>query len=184
MTLRKVSVALLTAILLATLVPSPALANPPEGAITENPRKTIVRDPLAPTGADPDALGWVTFACESVEGFQYSISVKGLVPNATYTVSAVAQPLAFVPVPPFFLPTSDFPASYALGTVHTNGKGEGKLDNGLILLPATHPFLPFGLYEWAVEVKDSSATTVLVPGPDLFFGGTDYNGFQVFTKWP
>ena len=177
MKLKNLALGALAAVLFSTLVMTPALANPPEGAVTENTRKTIVRDPLGPTGVDPDALGWVTFACESVEGFQYSVSVKGLVPNATYTLEAISLPSAWTPFG--VLPSSDFPAGalYPLGTIHTNGKGEGKLNEGLLPLPATHLFLPFGLYEFVVVVKDSSGTAVLD-------GWIDPNGFQVFSSWP
>ncbi|MBI2852665.1 MAG: hypothetical protein HYX84_06155 [Chloroflexi bacterium] len=178
---RKLMMALLSAILLIVLVAAPVSADPKnEGTLTErNPRKNVVRDPLAGTAAAPDAKGWVVFPCESLAGFEYSISIKGLAPNTTYTLMAVAQEEIFAGFDdagnPVFLPTSDFPARYDLGSITTNAGGEGELDNGLVPLPP-------GLYAWDIQAFDGD-TQVLQSAIDPVFG-PDFADFIVWPEWP
>ena len=61
----------------------------------ENPRKHIVRNWLYTGAGFGDVSGWVTFSCQSVEGYQYSVAVRDLDPTTTYTVQAVSLADAF-----------------------------------------------------------------------------------------
>ena len=154
---------------------TPVYAHPPQyGLIKANQRKHIVRNYLFDSS---DAVsGWVTFACQSVEGFQYSVAVRDLSPTTTYTVQAVSLATAETPYGP--QPTSDGAGViYPLGILLTNGEGEGEV-TGLIPLPATHAVLPFGLYGWDIQVIDTSNNVVLSTLP------ADPIDFQVFPAWP
>jgi hypothetical protein len=155
--------ALLGAVLLLSLIATPALADPPAYQEDPNPpwwsggHKAIVTDPLVgATGS-----GYVRFLCQSQQGFEYSIGIKGL-ERDTYTVKAnalfIVDPDGPGPAPA--LPTSDGGATYTLGSIRTHRDGDGELE-GTVNLPATHPFLPFGLYGWEVTVEDSTSTVVL-----------------------
>jgi len=129
--------------LVAVTVIVPVLAYPPQyGLITANNNKHIVRNYLYDNNGLVSA--WITFACQSVEGFQYSVTVRGLSPGTTYSVRAESLTSVFVPEIGW-LPTSDGAGNtYSLGTITVNGEGKGEV-SGLIPLPATHPFLPLGL---------------------------------------
>ena len=175
---KKLVMTSLATVLLLSLVVTPALADPARGRIVENPRKHIVRNSVfSDIGTWTQVAGWVTFACQSVEGFQYSVAVKGLAPGTTYDVRAealfVVDPDGPGPIPP--TPTSDGGSVYALGSITANGEGEGEVE-GLITLPASHPFLPFGMYGWEIVVSDG--VDVLRTAP---FDPID---FQVFPSWP
>ncbi len=176
----------LSVILIASLLVVAVFADPRGGRIVglreENPRKHIVRNWLRTGAGFGDVSGWVTFACQSVEGFQYSIAVRDLDPTTTYTVQAVSLAEAFAGIDPdtglpIMLPTSDGPGIiYPLGTINTDGEGEGEV-TGLVPLPSTG-FLGFGLYAFQIEVRDSTDTVILVTHP---FDPID---FQVFPSWP
>ena len=174
---KKLMFALLGAVLLVSLIATPALANPAYGLIKANARKHIVRNWLfSDIGAWTQVGGHVTFACQSVEGFQYSVAVKGLTPGSVYTVEAVSLDEAWTP--DGNLPTSDGEdVVYSLGSITTDGEGEGEVE-GLIPLSPTHPFLPFGFYGWEIVVKDSNGSEVLRTAP------SDPIDFQVFPAWP
>lgn len=95
----KVLLALLGAMIVLLVPVSAVLADPGDGLNTpNNPRKHIVRDSLY--DSDNVRSGWVAFACESVEGFQYSVAVKGLTPHTTYDVRAESLATVYVPFPP------------------------------------------------------------------------------------
>lgn len=189
---RKVLLALLAALILLLVPVSAVLADPKYGLIKANRRKHIVRnwlyDSSYPGGFDPQnppsyrdlgVSGSVTFACQSVEGFQYSVAVKGLASGTTYDVRAVSLATAFLPEPPAGAdqPTSDGGGNtYPLGTITTNGQGEGEV-TGLVPLPATHYFLPFGWYGWEIKVADAGED-VLWTIPE------DPIDFVVFPEWP
>lgn len=176
--MKKLIIALIMVVLFVPLFVVPAFAYPPKyGLIKANKRKHIVRNYLYDSAGD--VSGWVTFACQSVEGFQYSIAVRGLSPRTTYTVRAESLPTAYLPPPVnATLPTSDGPGNtYSLGTIKTNGEGEGEV-TGLIPLSSWHPFLPFGLYNWEIRVADPIGTDVLWTIP------ADPIDFVVFPAWP
>ena len=168
------------ALLLAASILVPVFAKqPPEyGLIKANKRKHIVRNYLY------DGLtvsGWVTFICQSTEGFQYSVAVRDLDPTTMYTVRALSLAAAFAGLDPdgnpIFLLTSDGPGNYyPLGTISTNGEGEGEV-TGLVSLPATHAILPFGLYAFEIQVLDSAGIVLVTISPDPI-------DFQVFPGWP
>ena len=169
----------LSVILIASLLVVAVFADPSGGRIVglreENPRKHIVRNWLHAGAGTGGVSGWVTFACQSVEGFQYSVAVRDLDPTTTYTVQAVSLEFAFTPDGP--MPTSDGPGNtYALGTINTNGEGEGEVTD-LLPLPATHAFLPFGLYASEIQVLDSGNNVILTTSP------ADPIDFQVFPGW-
>lgn len=166
----------LVALLFVSSIVGQAFADPELGLVTSNKRKNIVRDPLVNSGGATS--GWVTFPCQSLEGFQYSVAVKGLSSHTTYEVWALSLPAVYVPELSTWLPTSDGGGVwYALGIIHTNGKGEGEV-TGLIPLPATHLFLPFGLYGWVIIVFDPTEVPVLWSPLD------DPVDFAVFPAWP
>lgn len=122
--------------------------------------RAMVTDPLVSTVGGAE-YGYVRFPCQSKQGFEYSIGIKGLAPHSTYYLAAVSLPFAYPPGSGP-VPTSDGGGRlYRLGTIRTGADGDGELDNGLVVLPATHPFLPFGLYNWEIRVRDSSGTVVL-----------------------
>ena len=76
-------------------------------------------------------------------------------------------------------PTSDGPGVvYSLGSITTDGEGEGEVE-GLIILPATHAFLPFGLYNWEIVVKNSMGVVVLLRTAPF-----DPIDFLVYPAWP
>lgn len=178
---RKILLALLGVMLLLLVPLSTAFADPEYGRITGrddptdkgNPQKHIVRNFIYGSGDD---IGWVTFACQSVEGFQYSVAVKGLASRTTYDVQAVS------------LGGSDGAPGviYPLGTIRTNGKGEGEV-RGLVPLPlAGHflvgpipPFLPVPayVYNWDIQVVDAAGVVVL-SSPAI-----DPVDFVVFDAW-
>jgi len=156
---------------------------PPEyGLIKANKRKHIVRNYLYDSNDDVSA--WITFVCQSVEGFQYSVAVRGLSPSTTYTVRGVSLGLITIPnpappPPPMItVPTSDVAGTtYSLGSITTNGEGEGEV-SGMISLPAWHPFIPgIGLYAWEIRVADLGTTDVLWTIP------ADPIDFIVFESW-
>ena len=175
---KKLMLALLGAALLTSLVATPALADPPTRVLNNPPKWTgghraQVTDLLIPAlgSPEPTASGYVRFACQSKQGFEYSIGVKGLT-GGTYTVWANPLPLAYPPgMPP--TPTSDAGSPpYWLGVINPSADGDGEIDDGLVPLPATHPFsLPFGLYNWQIVVKNSGGTVVLeiTPGDEAEF---------------
>jgi hypothetical protein len=167
-------------VLLLSLILVPVLAYPPEyGLLKENKRKHIVRNYLV--DSDEIVSGHIVFACQSVEGFQYSVAVRGLQPGTTYNVRAESMALVHLPPPIGVVPSSDGGGNtYLLGSITTDGEGEGEV-SGLITLPASHLFLPFGLYGWEIKVADQSSNDVLwtIPiGP-----GFDPIDFVVFPSW-
>ncbi len=176
----------LSVILITSLFAVAVFANPRGGRIVglreENPRKHIVRNWLRTGAGFGDVSGWVTFACQSVEGFEYSVAVRDLNPTTTYTVQAVSLAEAFAGLDPdnnpIFLPTSDGPGNiYPLGTINTDREGEGEA-TGDYPLPSTHAFLPFGLYAFEIQVLDSGDNVILSTSP------LDPIDFQVFAEWP
>ena len=176
--MKKLILGLIMVVLFVFSFVVPAFAYPPKyGLIKANKRKHIVRNYLYDSAGD--VSGWVTFACQSVEGFQYSVAVRGLSLGTNYTVRA--ESLADVFVPGIGLvPTTDGSGNtYSLGTIMTNGEGEGEVDDGLIPLPATHPSLPFGLYGWEIKVADTTT------GVDVLWTiPADPIDFVVFPAWP
>ena len=184
--MKKLIVAVFGVLLLVSLVATPALADPGTFVFKNAPKwvgeqdhRAMVTDPLVSTSGGTES-GYTRFPCQSKEGFEYSIGVHGLAAHTTYTVRAISRALAFEPGYGL-LPTSDGPGIvYPLGTIRTGVDGDGEV-SGLVPLAATHPFLPFGLYEWDIQVIDASANVVLqnpigVPGsPD-----DDPVGLQVF----
>lgn len=167
-------------------------AYPPQyGLIKANKRKHIVRnylydDPAALPYPDTMPSGWITFACQSVEGFQYSVAVRDLLPTTAYTVQAVSLATIFVPgAGP--VPTSDGSGIvYPLGIINTNGEGEGEV-TGLVSLPLIgHTFYPpFAfppvggwLYDWEIQVLDSSSNIVLETIT------ADPIDFLIYPAWP
>jgi hypothetical protein len=102
---KRLMMALLGAVLLLSLVATPALADPPPYQEDPNPpwwsggHKAIVTDSLV--GATGN--GYVRFLCQSQQGFEYSVGVHGL-SKGKYTVKAVS--LGFMVDPPGW-PTSD-----------------------------------------------------------------------------
>ncbi len=169
----------LSVILIASLLVVAVFADPSGGRIVgdKNPRKHIVRNWLHAGAGTGAVSGWVTFACQSVEGFQYSIAVRDLDPTTTYTVQAYSLEFAFTPGGP--MPTSDgLGNTYSLGTINTDGEGEGEV-TGEVPLPATHGGgLPFGLYAFEIQVLDSGDNVILATSP------ADPIDFQVFPGWP
>lgn len=94
------------------------------------------------------------------------MAVRGLSPSTTYTVRAESLAKAFVPGIGIVNITDGANNTYSLGSIITNGEGEGEVDDGLIPLPATHPFLPFGLYGWEIKVVDTTTgADVLIYSP-------------------
>jgi hypothetical protein len=195
---KKVLSAVLGAILLTTLFVSPVLANPPWYDGPGGPDdKDLQTTPWAPfhralatdglvdiTGGD--ASGFVVFVCQSQEGFDYSVDVKGLA-KGTYEVKAI--PLVDEPefdfsggFPfPVILVTSDDVGHgpYDLGSVTIGGKNEGQVEGVVGLDP--------GEYIWQIVVVDSGGTTILstIPSqpanPDWPLGiPGDPVGFEVF----
>jgi hypothetical protein len=160
--MKKLISILLGAILLVSLIPSTVLADPPPYQPGNPPGwfpfpKNHVTDPLVGTTGS----GYIRFLCQSKQGFEYSVGIKGLTPGSTYSVEALSLPTILLP-PGTPVPTSDGSGVlYALGSITTDGEGEGELDDGLISLPSTNPFLPFGAYNWVIRVKDSTGTIVL-----------------------
>ncbi len=170
-----VLLALLVAMTLL-LAPVAALADPPGGLITANPKKNIVRDPLIDSAGDRS--GWVTFACQSLEGLQCSAAVKDLDPRTTYDVRAESLGDVFLPVPlpgALLLTRDGDRVEYSLGTITTNGEGEGEV-TGLVSLLGVHDFLPFGLYNWEIIVADAT-------GDVLWTMSDDSVDFLVFWAW-
>ena len=148
-----------------------AYADPDYGLIKANKRKHIVRNYLIDDVGD--VSGYVVFACQSVEGFQYSVSVKGLDPFTAYTVRAESLSALWAPFPPFFgwTPTSDGGGNtHSLGVINTNGEGEGEVSDLVPLLP--------GMYNFEIIVADPDGIDVLwtipcipyvVPGDSVDF---------------
>ena len=172
---------LLVIIVFAFSLVVPAFANPDptRRLLVVNKRTHIVRNFLFDNSGV--ISGWITFACQSVEGFQYSVAVRDLSPTTTYTVQAMSLAEAFGGLDPdgnpIFLPTSDGAGNlYALGTINTNGEGEGEV-TGLVPLSSNHAFLPFGLYAFEIQVLDSTDTVILATSP------LDPIDFQVFSEW-
>lgn len=165
-------------VLLVSSFVADAYADPKYGLIKDTGKKHIVRNWLYNNLAD--ISGSVTFACQSLEGFEYSVSVKGLSPRTTYSVQAESLEAAFRPFPPFngWVATSDGDGqTYSLGNIRTNRNGEGEV-SGLFSLPP-------GIYNWEIKVDDPDGIEVLrtiqcipysVPGDPI--------DFDVFPEWP
>jgi len=176
--MKKALLAILGGVLLASLVASPALADPGTFLLRNPPKwslghRAMVTDPLVSTTGGIET-GYVKFPCQSKEGFEYSIGVHHLAPRTTYTVQAVSRAVIIDPATGGALPTSDGGGRiYPLGTIHTSGDGDGEV-SGLVPLAGTHPFgLPFGLYEWDIQVIGPSGIVLQSP-PD------DPVGLQIF----
>jgi hypothetical protein len=197
--MKKVILLVLGTILLTTLVASPVLADPPwyngvpggyaakeQNAPPWTEEKVKATDALVDmTGGS--ASGFVSFVCETQEGFDYSVDVKGL---ATGQYDVIAIPLEDEPefdfpnFPAVIFLTSDDAAHgpYDLGSINIGGKGEGELE-GVVSLPP-------GFYLWQIVVVDSGDVTVLstlpsgppISGTDWFPDPTpgDHAGFIVF----
>ena len=98
----------------------------------------------------------MTFACQSLDGLEYSVSVKGLDPSTTYTVRAESLSALWAPFPPFFgwIPTSDGGGNtHSLGAINTNREGEGEVSDLVPLLP--------GIYNFEIIVADPDGIDVL-----------------------
>ena len=159
-----------------------AYADPDYGLIKANKRKHIVRNYLIDSFGE--VSGYVVFACQSVEGFQYSVSVKGLQPSTTYNVRAESMALVYLPPPDdTWVPTSDGGGNtYILGSIITDGDGEGEV-SGLYTLSASHLFLPFGLYGWEIKVAPQVGADMLWTIPPVGEDHGDPIDFQVFPSW-
>lgn len=175
----KLASVILGALLLLSLVSPVALADPGTFVFKNPPKwagghRAMVTDPLVSTSGGPE-YGYVRFPCQSKEGFEYSIGVKGLASNMEYTVQAASRGELIDPGTGLILPTSDGAGNiYPLGIMKTGKDGDGEV-SGLVALPATHPLgLPFGIYEWDIQVLDSSGAVVLQSSED------DPVGLQVF----
>ncbi len=131
----------------------------------------IVKDPLVVAGSLPAPLsgsphpeapttvptisGWVIFVCSddiepirAPEGFDYSVTAKGLSPGVRYNVKASPQS-----------GSTDFGIidNYNLGTLVADSKGEGKV-SGFIDLPPG-PFI----YQITVELNDGTVVLSMLP---------------------
>lgn len=133
---------------------------------------------IDPTGGS--ATGFITFVCESQEGFEYSVDVKGLAPG-TYQVTGI--PLAnepeWTPGGIILVTSVDYGLypSLLIGTVNVNGTGEGEVE-GVVGLPP-------GGYLWEIDVVDPAGVVILRtirtsdPGVPPGFPG-DHVGFFVY----
>jgi hypothetical protein len=133
----------------------------------------IVDDPLNSVVTD-EAMGWVTFWCQSTVGFQYNIGVNALAPLSTYHVRAVGG--VFEIVPPGTTGAIDTgegfwilavgTADWDLGSFKTDTKGLGGVRGVLPLAP--------GVYVVATAVTDDEGGSVLYTPLD------DANEFVVY----
>jgi hypothetical protein len=117
--MKKSVLGLIFVIFLSTILVQ-AYADPKYGLIKANKRKHIVRNYLI--DSDEEVSGYIVFACQSVEGFQYSVSVKGLQPGTTYNVRAESMALVYLPPPDdTWVPTSDGGGNtYLLGSARAH----------------------------------------------------------------
>ncbi len=117
----------------------------------------LVVESLDPTlwGEDPpedgwsldyELGGWVTFMCESQEGFDYSIDVKGLDPKTKYDVSAF-DVLSLTMVD--------------LGDISTDKDGEGEIEGVIGLDP--------GFYVYAISVNLDGTPILQTLSPNTFY---------------
>jgi hypothetical protein len=176
---KRLMMALLGAVLLLSLVATPALAAPPGYQEDPNPpwwsggHKAIVTDSLV--GATGN--GYVRFLCQSQQGFEYSVGVYEL-SKGKYTVKAVSLPSM---VDPPYWPTSDGDGvTYPLGTINVKPSGDGEVE-GIVSLPLLghspleiSPGIYIYPYEWKIIVEDSDGNIVLATLPE------DPAGFAVF----
>jgi hypothetical protein len=176
---KRVLSAALGAILLMSLSVSPVLADPPwyngpDGGYSAKEQhappwtdeKVKATDGLIDvTGGN--ASGFVSFVCESQEGFDFSVDAKGLA-RGTYDVIAIPlvdEPEWLFDGTPFPWPviwvTSDDAAHgpYDLGSITIGGENEGELEGVLSLDP--------GEYYYQIVVVDSAGTTILSTIPSL-----------------
>ena len=133
----------------------------------------IVKDPLvrvdslpAFDGATPTLSGWVIFVCsdevepfKAPKGFEYDIVAKGLAPHTAYKVRAYPLPYSAGETGPG-PPSQDYGevAFYELGTIETDGEGEGEV-SGFIDLD-TGVFS----YQVTVEIGETVVLTTLPAG--------------------
>lgn len=90
--------------------------------------------------------GWVTFECETQEGFVYSIDVKGLDPDTMYDIVAFDV---------FSLTIVD------LGDILTDGDGEGEIEGIIGLDP--------GFYVYAISVNLDGTPILQTLPPNTFY---------------
>ncbi len=181
--MKKAISVLFGAILLMTLFASPVLANPPwydgpggpdakhiQTTPWEPHHRSIATDGLIdPTGGS--ASGFIVFLCESQEGFEYSVNVKGLAAG-NYEVRGI--PLQNEPewdeilgFPNVALATSSDWGAYAYKVIDTIAvSSEGEVEGVVSSLPP-------GGYLWQIDVVDLSSGTVVLTtipsGPPIPF---------------
>jgi hypothetical protein len=133
----------------------------------------IVKDPLvredslpAFGGATPTLSGWIIFVCTDVvppfkapKGFEYDVVAKGLLPHTDYKARAYPLPYSAGETGPG-PPSQDWGIVdfYELGTIRTNGEGEGEV-SGFIDL-GTGVFS----YQVTVELSETVVLTTLPAG--------------------
>ncbi len=132
----------------------------------------IITDPLV-----GDAIGWVTFWCQSTIGFQYNIGATGLDPVSTYGVKAYGVQILIVPsgtagaveIEPglWILPSTLTPVELDLGTFKTDANGSGGV-KGVERLADGY------VYDVGTVISDADGT------PVLWSPGDDTNGFIVY----
>lgn len=109
--------------------------------------RALATDGLVPTMEGPaEAAGFVTFVCQSQEGFEYGVDVKGL-DEGWYQI--IAQPKiqnVFLPPDTIRVVESDgFPESVLINNIHVGPSGEAEVEGVVKAAP--------GFYVWQIIVQ-------------------------------